>query len=131
MTEEQFYVCFESGTEPPFDNAYWNNYAPGLYKSLATGVPLFSSKDKYKSGTGWPTFSKPLPGAPVLERTDTSYGMTRIEAVCSEDWVHLGHVFDDGPKDDGGKRWCLNSAALDFIKEQDLTPEEKDKFGPF
>jgi len=127
MTDIQFRVAFEEGTEPSFSNAYWNNHEPGIYKSIATGVPLFSSKDKYNSGTGWPSFSKPLPGAPVLERKDTRYGMVRIEVVCKVDWVHLGHVFDDGPE--GGRRYCMNSAALDFIKADDLTDEEKEKFG--
>ena len=82
MTDFQFSVAFEAGTEPAFNNAYFDNHKPGIYKSVATGVPLFSSKDKYDSGTGWPSFGKTLPGAPVLEKTDHSYGMTRTEAIC-------------------------------------------------
>jgi len=126
MTDMQFTVAFEGGTEPPFQNAYWDNHKPGIYKSIATGVPLFSSKDKYDSGTGWPSFSKTLPGAPVLEREDNTFGMSRTEVVCEPDMVHLGHVFNDGPE---GKRYCMNSTSLDFIPAEDLTPEEKAKYG--
>jgi len=82
MTDTQFKVAFEGGTEPSFQNAYFDNHEPGIYKSIATGVPLFSSKDKFDSGTGWPSFGKTLPGAPVIERKDTSYGMTRTEVIC-------------------------------------------------
>lgn len=126
MTDMQFTVAFEGGTEPPFQNAYWDNHKPGIYKSIATGAPLFSSKDKYDSGTGWPSFSKTLPGAPVLEREDNTFGMSRTEVVCEPDMVHLGHVFNDGPE---GKRYCMNSTSLDFIPAEDLTPEEKAKYG--
>ena len=124
MTEIQFYVAFEEGTEPSFRNAYWDNKEPGIYKSIATGVPLFSSKTKFVSGTGWPSFYEPLPGAPVLERKDSKFGMTRTEVSSKPDFVHLGHIFDDGPQPTG-LRYCINSAALDFIKVDDLTAEEK------
>ena len=126
MTDIQFHVAFEAGTEPAFNNLYWDNHEPGIYKSIATGVPLFSSKDKYDSGTGWPSFSRPIPNAPILEREDDSFGMSRTEVICKIDWVHLGHVFNDGPD---GRRYCMNSASLDFINAKDLTPEEKSKFG--
>lgn len=129
LTPMQFRVAFEHGTEPPFNNDYYNSKAEGIYKSIASGVPLFSSKDKFDSGTGWPSFTKPIEGAPVKETTDGSHGMRRTEVSCSKDTVHLGHKFDDGPSDKGGCRYCINSASLLFVPKEELSAEDKAKFG--
>ena len=98
LTPMQWKVAFESGTEPPFTGAYYDNKEEGIYYSVASGAPLFSSKDKFDSGTGWPSFTKPLQDAQVKEITDKSHGMTRTEVKSATDDVHLGHVFNDGPK---------------------------------
>lgn len=129
LTPEQFDIAYNSGTERPFKNAYWNNHDEGIYVSVASGVPLFSSKNKYDSGTGWPSFSKTLKDAPVENIVDSSLWMTRTEVKCSLDHVHLGHVFNDGPKADGGMRYCMNSGAMKFIPKDELTKEQKLKYG--
>lgn len=129
LTPEQFHVAYEQGTEPPFQNEYFDNHAEGIYVSVASGVPLFSSKDKYDSGTGWPSFSKPLDSAPIVEIVDRSRGMERMEVRVVKDHVHLGHVFKDGPKATGGKRYCMNSTAMKFIPVDKLTADEKKKYG--
>ena len=129
LTPMQFRVAFEHGTEPPFKNEYYMNKEEGIYKSVASGEALFSSKDKYDSGSGWPAFTKPLEGAPIKETKDTSHGMTRTEVSCAADFVHLGHVFDDGPKNAGGLRYCINSASLRFVPKSELTDQEKEKYG--
>lgn len=117
LTANQYYIMVESGTEPPFHNAYYNNHDKGVYVSAATGEVLFSSDDKYDSGTGWPSFVKPVDAKKVKIVTDNSDGMTRDEVIERSTGLHLGHVFDDGPADRGGKRYCMNSGALKFIKK--------------
>jgi peptide methionine sulfoxide reductase msrA/msrB len=122
LTPEQYFVTQKSGTEPPFRNPFWNNHAPGIYVDVVTGEPLFSSLDKFDSGTGWPSFVKPL--APnVVEKKDVSHGMVRVEVRSKHGDSHLGHVFDDGPRDKGGLRYCINSASLRFIPADQLAAE--------
>ena len=122
-------MAFEHGTEPPFKNEYNEMKKSGIYKSIASGEVLFSSKDKFDSGTGWPSFTQPVVGAPIKETCDFSYGMERIEVSCEVDTVHLGHVFDDGPAGRGGRRYCINSASLNFVPVEEMTEEEKLKYG--
>ena len=117
LTDNQYYIMVEKGTEPPFKNAYYNNHEKGVYISAATGDVLFSSEDKYDSGTGWPSFVKPVNEKLIEVVVDNSYGMTRNEVIERSTGLHLGHVFDDGPEDRGGKRYCMNSGALKFIKK--------------
>ncbi len=123
LTDMEKYVTQKSGTEPPFDNAYWNNHAEGIYVDVQSGAPLFSSTDKFDSGTGWPSFTKPIDPKSVRENTDVSAGMTRNEVRSVNGNSHLGHVFDDGPADKGGMRFCINSAALRFIPKDKMTAE--------
>jgi len=123
----------EGGTEPPFNNAYWNNKEEGLYESIVSGEILFSSKDKFDSGTGWPSFSRPANDQScVKENTDNSHGMVRQEVHCDVDGVHLGHVFNDGiqGKSSTGKRYCIDSASLNFVAKADLTQEMRDLYFP-
>jgi methionine-R-sulfoxide reductase len=122
LTETQFDVTQNAATEPPFENAYWNNHAPGLYVDVATGEPLFSSLDKYESGTGWPSFTRPVDDGHVIQKRDSSLLMERTEVVSSGGHSHLGHVFDDGPGPTG-KRFCINSASLRFIPVDRLAAE--------
>jgi len=117
LTPDQYEIMVESGTEPPYKNAYWNNHEKGVYVSAATGEVLFSSDDKYDSHTGWPSFVKPVDPSKIKIVTDNSLGMTRDEVIEKSTGLHLGHVFDDGPADRGGKRYCMNSGALKFIKK--------------
>lgn len=111
----QYKVTRHQGTEPPFQNAFWNHHEDGVYLSVCSDTPLFDSRDKFDSGTGWPSFTKPIEPAFVGEHVDTSYGMRRVEVHCAVDSAHLGHVFPDGPRDRGGLRYCINSAALRFM----------------
>jgi methionine-R-sulfoxide reductase len=115
LTPEQFAVTQQAVTEPAFQNEYWNNHAPGIYVDVVSGEPLFSSLDKFDSGCGWPSFSRPLVGEKLIENTDYSFGMTRTEVRSPAADSHLGHVFEDGPRDKGGLRYCINSASLRFI----------------
>lgn len=127
LTEIQYKVTQEDGTEPPFENKYWDNKADGLYVDIVSGEPLFSSKDKYRSGTGWPSFTKPISDNVVL-KTDYKLIWPRTEVRSKKADSHLGHVFDDGPEDAGGKRYCMNSASMRFIPKEDL---EKEGYGEF
>ena len=116
----QFRVTQQNGTEPAFQNEYYDNRKEGLYVDIVDGTPLFSSKDKFDSGCGWPSFSKPLNQELVVEKKDYSHRMFRIEIRSKEADSHLGHVFDDGPRALGGLRYCINSAALKFIPVDEL-----------
>ena len=123
LTPEQYRVTQENGTERAFDNAYCDNKEPGIYVDIVSGEPLFASISKYDSGTGWPSFTVPLEPGNVIEKTDSSHGMQRTEVRSAHADSHLGHVFNDGPADAGGLRYCLNSAALRFIPLGDLEAE--------
>ncbi|MEC9313808.1 MAG: peptide-methionine (R)-S-oxide reductase MsrB, partial [Pseudomonadota bacterium] len=119
----QYQVTQQCGTEPPFNNAFWDNKEPGLYVDIVSGEPLFSSTDKFDSGTGWPSFTQPVEADNVTDHQDESHGMSRTEVRSRHGDSHLGHVFPDGPKDRGGLRYCINSASLRFIPADKLEQE--------
>ena len=123
LSKEQFRVTQQSATERPFENAYWDHDAPGLYVDVVSGEPLFSSLDKFDSECGWPSFTKPVDPENVEERSDNTHGMSRTEVRSTHADSHLGHVFDDGPKAAGGLRYCINSASLRFIPLDELESE--------
>ncbi len=128
LTDMQRYVTQESGTEPPFRNEFWNHKEAGIYVDIISGEPLFSSLDKFSSQCGWPSFAKPLATDGISERTDLSHGMMRTEVRSRHANSHLGHVFDDGPRDKGGLRYCINSASLRFIPRDRLAAEGYGEF---
>lgn len=123
LTPEQFHVTQESGTERPWTGAYLDNKEPGIYVDIVSGEPLFASSDKYESGCGWPSFTKPIEPAHINELTDSSLGMVRTEVRSTHGDSHLGHVFPDGPQDRGGLRYCINGASLRFIAKDDMEAE--------
>lgn len=123
LTDAQYRVTQEDGTEPAFRNEYWNNHEPGIYVDVVSGQPLFSSADKYDSGTGWPSFTKPIDPDAVATKKDWKLLLPRTEVRSSGADSHLGHVFPDGPRDAGGLRYCMNSAALRFVPAASLEAE--------
>jgi len=128
LTPEQYQVTQKSGTEPAFNNEFWNNKEPGIYVDVVSGEPLFASINKYDSGTGWPSFTTPLEPGNVVEHKDRTLWMTRTEVRSAHGDSHLGHVFPDGPREAGGLRYCLNSAALRFVPLDDL---EREGYGDY
>ncbi len=120
LSPEQYHVTQKNGTERPFTGEYWDNHEPGIYVDVVSGEPLFASVDKFESGSGWPSFTKPISRENVLEKRDFSHLMLRSEVRSAHGDSHLGHVFKDGPRAEGGLRYCINSAALRFIHLDDL-----------
>ena len=123
LTPEQYRVTQQSGTERPGTGAYLNNHEPGIYVDVVSGEPLFASSDKFESGCGWPSFTKPIAPAHVAELRDVTHGMVRVEVRSAQGDSHLGHVFEDGPQDRGGLRYCINSASLRFVHRDDMVAE--------
>ena len=120
LSPEQYHVTQRNGTERPFTGEYWDNHEPGIYVDVVSGEPLFASVDKFDSGTGWPSFTRPIESDHVVEKRDFSHLMIRTEVRSAHGDSHLGHLFNDGPEADGGLRYCINSAALRFIHLDDL-----------
>lgn len=123
LTAVQYEVTQNSATEPPFQNSFWDSFKPGIYVDITTGEPLFASSDKFESGCGWPSFSKPIDPSVIREKQDTSHGMRRVEVRSRAGDAHLGHVFDDGPRETGGLRYCINSASLRFIPKEEMAQQ--------
>jgi len=128
LSDKEKYITLHDGTEPPFQNEYWDHKEPGIYVDKISGEPLFSSTDKFDSGTGWPSFTKPIDEAVVKSLQDDSMGMTRTEVRSTAADAHLGHIFNDGPPEAGGLRYCTNSASLQFVHKDDL---EKEGYGEY
>jgi len=128
LNEIQKYVTQHDGTEKPFENAYWNNHEAGIYVDVVSGEALFSSLDKFDSGTGWPSFSKPLAHSALSTKSDNKSWLPRTEVRSSTADSHLGHVFDDGPKEKGGARYCINSAALRFVPLAEMEKEGYEEY---
>ena len=125
----QEYVMKQGGTEQPYKNKYWDNKAEGIYVDAMTGKALFSSTDKYDSGTGWPSFTRPIDENLIIKKTDSVFGLdTRTEVKSASSDGHLGHVFNDGPKEKGGQRYCINSAAMRFVAKADLAAKGYGKY---
>ena len=120
LSPEQYHVTQKNGTERPFTGEYWDNHEPGIYVDVVSGEPLFASTDKFESGSGWPSFTRPIDAANVLDKRDFSHLMLRTEVRSSHGDSHLGHLFKDGPREAGGLRYCINSAALRFVHLDDL-----------
>jgi methionine-R-sulfoxide reductase len=123
LDPSQYHITQEGGTETPFQNEYWDNHREGIYVDVVSGEPLFSSTEKFDSGTGWPSFTAPIKKDNVSEKSDNSLGVQRTEVRSKSANSHLGHVFADGPKDKGGMRYCINSSSLRFIPKEDLQKE--------
>ena len=123
LTPEQYHVTQRNGTDRPGTGEYLHNKEPGIYVDIVPGEPLFASSDKFDSGCGWPSFTKPIVQANINELRDTSHGIIRTEVRSTQGDSHLGHVFDDGPEDRGGQRYCINSASLRFIHRDDMEAE--------
>ena len=130
LTPIQQYVTQHNGTEKPFENEFWDHHEPGIYVDIVSGEPLFSSLDKYDSKTGWPSFTKPLKETALQSKPDHGLGLPRTEVRSTEADSHLGHVFDDGPIDAGGKRYCINSASLRFVPKDKLAEEGYGEYLP-
>ncbi len=128
LTSEQYHVTRRQGTEPPFQNEYWEHHEDGVYFSVGSDTPLFDSRDKFDSGTGWPSFTRPIEAKFVAAQVDESHGMRRVEVHCAVDGGHLGHVFEDGPRPTG-LRFCINSAALRFLPRAEYEAWVKSRAG--
>lgn len=128
LTEIQYKVTQQNGTEPPFKNEYWSNKEKGIYVDIVSGEPLFVSSDKYESGCGWPSFTRPIDKERIIYKRDTTHGMERTEVRSRKGDSHLGHIFNDGPVENGGMRYCINSASLKFIP---LSEMDKEGYGEF
>lgn len=130
LSSNQHYITQENGTERPFENEYWDHHEEGIYVDVVSGEALFSSTDKFDSGTGWPSFTKPIDQDLVTNKSDRLLGMERTEVRSSKADSHLGHVFNDGPKEKGGKRFCINSGALRFVPKDKLAEEGYEAYLP-
>ena len=128
LSPEQYHVTQKNGTERPFTGEYWDNHEPGIYVDVVSGEPLFASVDKFDSGSGWPSFTKPIDSDNVVEKRDFSHLMLRTEVRSAHGDSHLGHVFNDGPRDQGGLRYCINSASLRFVPLEEM---EATGYGPW